>query len=237
VIPLREAGRVRAEEIGEPQAPHQHDRAQHAAPLPAAARCGHARVQAQRPRHALEPARKRDVLHQGDVGISADRIEGFARDEHRLIAGHDAGEARADVHRGGDKRQQRMKAFDPHIEAAPGAPAPCKAVEHAPVGIGRQARIGMEKQQDIAARHGRAGIHLRGAPTRGCDDAIRPRLRKRHGAVGAAAVGHDDLGASRAQRRKGLQRRDDACRLVEHRNNDGKRGHQERARQAACSTA
>src|SRR5215467_987074 len=54
---------IGAEEIGEPQAPHQHDRAQHAVLLPAPPGGDDALGEAQRPARALEGLAERDILH------------------------------------------------------------------------------------------------------------------------------------------------------------------------------
>src|SRR5262245_40986434 len=54
----RQRGRFCTEEIGEPQPPHQHDRAEHAVLFPAPARGGGPGWYAQRPRDALERARQ-----------------------------------------------------------------------------------------------------------------------------------------------------------------------------------
>src|SRR5579885_3084474 len=89
-----EPRRVGAEEIAQAQLPHQPDRAPHAVPPPAAARCGDARRQAGGAAEPLEPRRQRDVLHQGDAGEAAGLIERRACHEHRLVAGGDAGCAR-----------------------------------------------------------------------------------------------------------------------------------------------
>lgn len=48
---------------------------------------------------AAQAARDVDVFHQRLVGESADGVEGIAAHEDRLVAGRDAGEARAQVHR------------------------------------------------------------------------------------------------------------------------------------------
>ena len=55
-----------------------------------------------RPAQALEPPRDGDVLHQRQVGKAADRFERFTGDEDRLVAGGDAGQARAPIDHAGD---------------------------------------------------------------------------------------------------------------------------------------
>src|SRR5262245_9847431 len=72
-VAARQAGRLRAEIIGQPQAPHQHDRAPDAMLLPAPTRGRDPVDEAQWWRQALERARQRDVLHQRDVRKAAGR--------------------------------------------------------------------------------------------------------------------------------------------------------------------
>jgi len=54
-------------------------------------------------------------------------------------------------------------------------------------------------------RRWRAGVERRAAPARRRDDAVGERFGKARGAVAAAAVGDDDLGAAGAQRRQRLE--------------------------------
>ena len=106
--------------IRQPQPPHQQYRAQHAVLAPAPRRRGHAGAQGQRPANALEPRRQRHVLHQRDLRKAAHVLECRAGDEHGLVAGGDAGQARARVHHDGDQNEQAA-AIDTHVEAAPDA--------------------------------------------------------------------------------------------------------------------
>jgi hypothetical protein len=144
-----------------------------------------------------------------------------------LIAGGDAGEPRAPIDHPGDKRKQRMAAGDPQVEAAPrAAPRPirrsvCERGCNQRVGMIRQRRIGMKKNEHITAAMRRPGIHRGAAVARAHDHAIRQGARQRHGCV-AAAANHDHLGAARPQRRQRLQCSGDDCRLVERWNDDGK---------------
>src|SRR6266853_5272763 len=91
-----EAGQLRGsrtEEKREAQPPHQQHGAQDPAALPAPARRHRLVDQTQRPRHALERARQRDVLHQLERREAADSPECVAADKNRLIARCDAGHA------------------------------------------------------------------------------------------------------------------------------------------------
>src|SRR3977135_1585495 len=117
VLP-RQLVRIGAEEIGEPQAPHQEHGGKHAILLPAPAGGDDALGQAQRAAHALEALTERDVFHQRDRIAAARRDEGIAAHEDRLVAGRDAGEPRAEVHENADDEQQRMPALDLDVEAA-----------------------------------------------------------------------------------------------------------------------
>src|SRR6266852_1521444 len=120
VLP-RQLLRIGAEEVGEPQAPHQHHGPQHAMLLPAPPGGDDALGEAQRPAHALEALAERDILHQREFREPARRLEGFAAHENRLVAGRDPGEPRAQVHQPADDGEQRRAAVDRDVEAAPGA--------------------------------------------------------------------------------------------------------------------
>ena len=103
-------------------------------------------------------------------------VEGLARDEHRLIAGGDAGEARARVHRGGDDGAAADAGLRSSRRSGPRrGRVRASAVEDDAVRVGRKPRVGVEEQQHVAARDGGAGIHLRGAPACARDDAVGER--------------------------------------------------------------
>src|SRR5262245_16516084 len=106
-VSLRELFRIGTEEIGEPQPPHQDHCVDHPILFPAPTGGDDAFAQAQRPAHALEALAERDVFHQRDRGKTARRLERGAPHEHRLVAGRNPGEPRADVHEPGDDAQQR----------------------------------------------------------------------------------------------------------------------------------
>src|SRR5215813_10988351 len=103
---LRELFWIGAEEIGEPQPPHQDHRVDYPILFPAPTGGDDAVAQAQRPAHALEALAKRDVFHQRDRGKAARRLERRATHEYRLVAGRNPGEPRADVHEPGDDAQR-----------------------------------------------------------------------------------------------------------------------------------
>src|SRR5438876_1675288 len=151
----REALRGNAERIEQPQAPHEDDGAQHAARLPAPPRGRDALAQAGRAAAALHGAAEGDVLHQRDLREAGKRV---APHEDRLIAGGNAREARAQVHGTADDLEQRMAAFDLHIEAPP-----ARLVERAQdvlVGALRQARISVQENERFGLCRVRTGIQL-----------------------------------------------------------------------------
>ena len=117
--------------------------------------------------------------------------------------------------------EQRAPALDPHVEAAPlpGRVASPSSTRRSASGGSRVSACRNSSTSPLAAA----------APAFIC--APRPRgaaitrsasgARQLHGAVAAAAIDHDHLGAARAKRRQRGQRRRDAGRLVEHRDDDG----------------
>src|SRR5262249_17763205 len=127
---LRQLVRIGAEEIGEPQPPHQDDGVDDAVLLPASARRDDALGEAERGADALEPLAERDVLHQRDLRKSAGRLERVAAYEDGLIAGGDAGQPRAQAHQPADQNEQRRAALDLDVEAAPGAARALEPIEH-----------------------------------------------------------------------------------------------------------
>src|SRR6185369_16532478 len=64
VIAAREAMRVHAHGVREAQPPHEHDRAQHAMPLPAPRGSHHAIAQADRRGERAQALAERDVFHE-----------------------------------------------------------------------------------------------------------------------------------------------------------------------------
>src|SRR5215208_1211431 len=77
-VTSRQLFRISAEEIGEPQPPHQHHGVEHAALLPAPAGGDDAFAQAQRPARAFEAFAEVDVFHQRNRRKTAPRPERVA---------------------------------------------------------------------------------------------------------------------------------------------------------------
>ena len=91
-----------------------------------------------------------------------------------------------------------MTRVDSHVEAAP-----VRALErlrNQSVGRFRKQCVGVKKQQRIAARGARPGVHLDGAAARRFEQPVRKRHGEPRRGVPAAAVDHDDLNAAGAQR-------------------------------------
>src|SRR5258707_12597576 len=97
-VALRQRFRIGAEEIGEPEAPHQHYGVEDTVLLPAPAGGDDAFTQAQRSAHAPEAFAEFNVFHQRDRRKAARRLECVAPHEHRLVAGCNTGEPRAKIH-------------------------------------------------------------------------------------------------------------------------------------------
>ena len=83
----------------------------------------------------------------------------------------------------------------------------------------------MQEEQHAAASRRGAGVHLAGPAAGRLEHLVRERPGRFGAAIRAAAVDHDDFRAGAAQGRQGLQCGNDACRLVQHRQDDGKRRH------------
>ena len=127
------------ERVFEPQPPHQHDGAGDPPALPPPARRDHLLPQAGRARARPQRPAQGDVLHQLDVGESTGRQEDVAGDEDRLVAGGDAAQPRAQVHRTLDDAQHRMRAVEPHVEPAPCTASGAGGVADRPVPAGEEA--------------------------------------------------------------------------------------------------
>src|SRR5207302_9808072 len=188
VIEARKTGRRGTEEKCQAQPPHEEDGAQHAAPLPAAPRCHRLVGKAQRPRHTLEGARQRDVLHQLERREASRALEGLAPDENGLIAGGNAGRARAQVHEKRDHGQTDAGAFDAHVEPPPCPAARNKTLEDARVGVLREARVGVKEKQDFAAGKCRSRVHLARATARSRNDSVGGAARESRSRVARAAA-------------------------------------------------
>jgi len=78
----------------------------------------------------------------------------------------------------------------------------------------------MKKQKHIALGPSRALVHLRGAAARRNHDAVAQSGSELARRVLATAVDEDHFVAPAAQRRERLQRRADAGRLVQRRDDD-----------------
>src|SRR5690606_24437437 len=196
IEPLEAIGR-RAEEVEQPQPPHEENGAEDATALPAPARRERRAAQAGRPPLAPHELAERDVFHERDLGKA---VEGLAAHEDRLVAGRDAGQARADIHGCGHDAQHRVLALDAHVEAAPGAiPERPRDRRRGPCG---QARIGMQENERLAASRPRTRVHLARPSARRDENAVAMAARLLRRAVGAAAVDDDDLMAGAPQRRE-----------------------------------
>src|SRR5262249_8829312 len=114
-VAMRKLPGIGAKEEREPQSPHQNDGGKHPILLPATPGGHHARAQAYRPAHPLEQLREHDILHQGNGREATHLDERLAPDEHRLVAGRNAGEPRAKVHEPRDHRKERMGPLDAHV--------------------------------------------------------------------------------------------------------------------------
>jgi hypothetical protein len=92
-----------------------------------------------------------------------------------------------------------------------------------PPRVGRQARVGMEEEQDVRVAGARACVHLGGAAARRGQDEIGMRRGARARVVARAAVDDDD---ARARRPKAAERGEmggDRILLVQNRHDDGER--------------
>ena len=80
--------------------------------------------------------------------------------------------------------------------------------------------LARQEQQHVAARGGGAFIHLQTAPAWRDNDAVGAAARQIGGAVGAFAIGDDDLDAAQAIDPQRIQRRFDRGCLVQRRHDD-----------------
>ena len=85
---------------------------------------------------------------------------------------------------------------------------------------GWQLRVGVQEEQDLAARRQRPRVELRAATAGRLDDASTGGARGDDGAVGAPAVGDDDLIGDRTRGRHGAT---DPCHLAPRRDDDADR--------------
>ena len=79
----------------------------------------------------------------------------------------------------------------------------------------------MQKQQDVAGRLGRTGVHLRSAAARRQDNAIGAHARSLNRGIVAAAVNNDHLDPEGAQMGEPIERSYDLFAFIENRNDDG----------------
>ena len=118
-----------------------------------------------------------------------------------------------------------MPAFNPDIEPAPLAAARSQSVRHKPRRIRRQPGIGVQEKKHLAERRLGTRVHL-ARPTARCrEHPVGERRGPLRRAVAAAAVDDDDLVALSAKRLQRFERRADAGRFVEGRDDDGQSIH------------
>ena len=113
-----------------------------------------------------------------------------------------------------------MRAGEPHREASPAGLAP-ERLEHRPVRLPGQPRVGVQEHEYVPGRDLRSRVHLAGAPARGGENPVRAAGRPLAGPVGTAPVGDDDLVPALAKRAERFERGPDAVRFVEDRHHDG----------------
>ncbi len=163
---------------------------------PAPRRGGHARAQGQRPADALEPRRQGDVLHQRNGRKAAHGLERRAGDEHRLIAGGDAGEARARVHHGWRSsraaRRRRCARRNGPRRGPNGRDHPAPGGPHRPAGGCRRAGTSGRRRVRAAA----PAFICMARPVALGHHPVGEAARKLRRAVAAAAVGDDHFDAA-----------------------------------------
>ncbi len=162
--------------------------------LPLARGGAHALAQARHPPQATEPPRQLDVLHERDGRVAAQRLEGGAPHEDGLVAGEDAGQARAQVHEGGDHPEGPARVVEDDVEPAAHDPQVAERARDGALEARGQMRVGVEEEQDVPGGGGGARVHLEGAAT-GRRHEPRAGRAPYHGlgVVRAAAVRHEDL--------------------------------------------
>jgi hypothetical protein len=161
--------------------------------LPAPSRSADRSAHAQRPGASPQSRRHLDVFHQRNLRKASELVEENTRDEDRLIAGRNAGEARAPVHHRGDHPQQRACAGDADIEPSPLLPAFRHACEQKDIGVVGQAGVRVQEEQNVTFCARRARVHLACASAGRRQDRVRSATSERKRVIAAAAVYHDDL--------------------------------------------
>ena len=145
---------------------------------------------------ALEPAGELDVLHESDLRVAAQTLEGGAPDEDSLVTRADPRQPRPDIHEPGDQPEDEPRVVEADVEAAVSDHGVGEGALDGSGRSGRQPRVGVEEQQDLARGRIGAPVHL-ACPS--SDARHHPGRRKpggdRQASVPAAAVRDDHLGA------------------------------------------
>ena len=129
-----------------------------------------------------------------------------------------------------------MTALDAHIETPP-VVAGSQGFVNVAIGLGRQLRVGVQKEQHLAAGGAGAGVELRGTAPWRLQHTVGVRLRNGGCAVGAATVHHNELGTARAPWGERLQARGEGSGLVERGHHDGERLHADNSRSSISKCA
>ena len=162
--------------------------------FPAARGGDHRRARAPGAASVRDARDSSDVLHERNLGVTAEAFENVAAHEDRLIAGGDTGERRAQVHAALDDAIGGPRAVETDIETAPEM-----------TGLDRRAHVAQRLRRQARPRAGTAecrsglrrpaGVHLRRVATRAVSSKrIRGwfRTMSRVGII-AAAIDDDDL--------------------------------------------
>lgn len=206
IVPAVEPGRRDPDHVEEAESPHQQNGPDGALPLPLPGRRRHAEAQGGQLPAALEAPAELDVFHQRHVRIAAQSFKGLSTDEDGLVARRDAAPAGALVHEPGDHPEHAPRVVEADVEAPRDDAGIAGRGFHGGEGAVGQERVGVEEEQDVAARRARARVHLARAPAGAREQANLRRARRDGGRrVRAAAIHQDDLGAGEARHEIGQQ--------------------------------
>lgn len=185
------------------------------------ARIGRHDLRQQRRAHHLSQTLAEDhVLQQRGFRETADAFEHIAAHEEGMVAIVDARQPALQVVAGRDQPQPPVRIGKTVPESARLQAAPGGSFQRED-GTGRQPRVDMQEQQQVALGGGRAGIHL-SAASLGRQDTPHPRSLVGHfvAAIRAAAINDDDFKQPLLLQQVTKRLREDLG-FVEYRDNHG----------------
>ena len=171
----------------------------------------------------LDPPNEIDVFHDWQIGETPDGLESFPSHEQRLVAVREPEERDAQPHAELDQAGERGRRVQRETVTSRDARSAAMSVFNCVAPAAGQPAVRVKKQKPVAARRGRAGIHLTRTSSRRLEpDDVRPREAEPRQRRILWSRHDDDFSTRRVGDAKRSRER---FRIVVNRNDDADREH------------